>query len=41
MMPYSGRMTRVDLSNGTTSDEDVPQDVRKKWISGAASGRTI
>ena len=37
-MPYTARMLRVDLSNGTTSDEDVAPDVLRKWIGGTGLG---
>ena len=37
-MPYTGRMLRVDLTNGTSSVEEVESDVLRKWIGGTGLG---
>ncbi|MGE3271456.1 MAG: aldehyde ferredoxin oxidoreductase N-terminal domain-containing protein, partial [Chloroflexota bacterium] len=37
-MPLTGRLLRVDLSTGTTSDEDIAPDVLRKWIGGTGLG---
>ena len=37
-MPYTARLLRVDLSTGTTSDEEVAPEILRKWIGGAGLG---
>ena len=40
MIPYgyAGRILRINLSNGTLSNENVDSDVQKKFIGGAGFG---
>ena len=40
MIPYgyAGRILRINLSNGTLSDENVDSDFQKKFIGGAGFG---